>query len=862
MATPMEDLRLKVDNVDVVESAQQCHTNCDFSEESLISIREFFFEVGLRMWVIPKNYQHVLAFVFALHEINKNVDLLPNITLGYKIYDNVFDSLRACANSLDLLFLGKGNPPNYNCGRKEKVMAAIGGLTSQNSIQMAHLLNLYNIPQFTYGSFDPALSDKVQFPSFYRMIPKEDAQYDAIVQLFKHFGWNWIGVIVSKDDSGETFLRTLTPRFMQSHICIAWTEVIPRVTEFSPKEIIQVILAPIYWTLSLSEINVILVYGDRQSLEGLRLVLDIFEFQQMQPQRRVWVTTAQWDFTALPTGIKLTTKSFSGTLSLRLHTNVVPGFENFLENMNPYQDQIYFIHQFWYTAFLCSFPLYNLSGPNWEICSGREKLRSLPGSVFEMGMSGQSYSAYNAVYAVAHALHAACSLRAKQKTNGPGEKWSLQKLHPWQLHSFLRNIWFNNTAGEEIFFNEKGGLEAGYDIINFVRFPNESFQTIRVGSVNPAAPEGQRFVLNGSAINWNERFDQSQPRSTCVESCHPGESMSVQQGKQVCCYDCVACPKGRISSQMDTKECQECPEDQYPNKNKDRCIPKALSYLNYEEPLGSILTSLALFLSVSTVIVMGTFIQYRHTPMVKANNWNITCALLSSLLLCFLCSFFFIGQPGTLTCLLRQTVFGIVFCVSVDCVLAETITVIVAFMATRPGLGMRRWVGKRLAGSVIMVSSLIQAGICAVWLITSPPFPEFDMHSQTDTILVQCNEGSDLMFYLVLGYMGLLAIISFTVAFFARKLPDTFNEAKLITFSMLMFYSIWVSFLPAYLSTKGKYMVAVEVFSILASSGGLLGCIFLPKCYVLILRPDLNSKEQIVGKKLRHQVRRKSHHIQ
>ncbi|KAK9397708.1 type-2 vomeronasal receptor [Crotalus adamanteus] len=798
---------------------------------------------------LPKNLQHILAFNFAIQEISMNENLLPNITLVSKVYDNGFQALKASENLLTLFFVEGRCPLNYRRGKEQNIMAVIGDLPSQNTIQMANILNAYKIPQLSYGSFDLALSDKMQFPSFFWMTPNENLHYVGIIQLLKHFGWNWIGLLIPEDTTGERFFRILRPKLIQSDICISFIQFIPRLINYEPSTFRKNNLNNIALFLWYSKINVILVYGDMQSIEGLRVILEWYEISNSLPLERVWIISALRDVTSVFEPQKFTALSFNGSLSFALHTNMVPGFQEFLENLNPFHSKMYFLPQFWGAAFTCSFPTYNIYSQGKGSCTGKEDLGSLPGTVFEMEMSGQSYNIYNAVYAVAQGLHTMYSPRTRKKTMDKGEKWNFLKVQPWQLHLFLKNLHFNNSAGEEIAFNENGDLAAAYDIINLITFPNRSFQKVQVGHIEPQSSQKEDLTINTTAIVWNPKFKQTPPSATCVDSCYPGYRKLIKEGKQVCCYDCVECSEGSISTMVE--QCERCPEEQYPNEKHHQCIPKIIAYLSYEEFLGEILTSFAVSFAVITIVVMGTFIRHQNTPIVKANNWDITCTLLFSLLLCFLCSFFFLGCPGIVTCLLRQAVFGVVFSIAVSCVLAKTITVVLAFIATKPGNRMRWWVGKRLSVSVIVFCSLIQTSICAVWLNLSPPFPELDMHSQLDEILVQCNEGSEIMFYVVLGYMWLLALISCIVAFFARKLPDSFNEAKLITFSMLVFCSVWVSFVPTYLNTKGKSMVAVEVFSILASSGGLLGCIFMPKCYIIMLRPELNTREQLVRKKTR-----------
>ncbi|XP_063785741.1 vomeronasal type-2 receptor 26-like [Pseudophryne corroboree] len=412
------------------------------------------------------------------------------------------------------------------------------------------------------------------------------------------------------------------------------------------------------------------------------------------------------------------------------------------------------------------------------------------------------------------------------------------------LMHYIRNVTVTLINGSDFYFDDHREIPAVYDIVNW-QLKEGAIRPVKVGSYDPVASSGQVLNINSSQLLWSIG-EKETPRSVCSESCSPGSKMESIRGQPACCFGCVPCLQGEISNQTDAVHCLKCPWDQWPNVQKTECLQKPMEYLDYEEPLGAALAATSILSSFIPLFILIILIYSRDTPVVKANNYSLSCLLLVSLSLCFLCSLGFIGYPQRENCLLRQAAFGLVFALCISCILAKTIMVVFAFMATRPGSRLRRWTTPQVSYMIISTCFLLQLLLCVTWLSLAPSSPKYNTHTKPGLIIVECNEGSPIAFWTMLGYLFLLATISFIVAFLARRLPGSFNEAQFITFSMLAFLSVWVSFIPASLSSQGKHTVAMEIFAILASSWALVICMFLPKCFIIVFRPDMNSREHLM----------------
>ncbi|XP_016319394.1 extracellular calcium-sensing receptor-like [Sinocyclocheilus anshuiensis] len=776
---------------------------------------------------------------FAIDEINKNPNLLPNITLGYHLYDNCVRLGMAFRAAISLISGTEKSFSNLNCTGPPPVVGIVGDPSSTPSIAISSVLGLFRVPIVSYYATCSCLSDRKKYPSFFRTIPSDAFQVRAMIQILRHFGWTWVGLIYSDDDYGVYAAQSFQQEMQLFGHCVAFSEILPH--DNNPRDIQH-----ITGVIRASTARVVVVFSTSSFLLPL-----MEEVVSQNMTGRQWIASEAWATSPVYHTPRLL-PFLGGTLGIAVRRGKIQGLHDFLLRIRPSNEpRNNMLRIFWENMFGCSYETGGTVKDGEQVknvCTGEEDLITTNTPYTDVSGLRAAYNVYKAVYALAHALH---DLMQCEEGRGPFSGNScadITNLKPWQLVHYLQKVNFTTGFGDHVSFDKNGDALAIYDVLNWQPSSDGSIRIYTVGVVSEGVTTGIVLTLDEDAIYWN--FETKKPpRSVCSESCPPGTRRATRKGLPVCCFDCLPCGDGEISNTTDAIECTTCPDEFWSSPDNDQCVPKEVEFLSYEDPLGISLTTASLLGTCFCALVMIVFTLHRNTPIVRANNSELSFLLLVSLKMCFLCVLLFIGQPQLWTCQLRHAVFGISFVLCISSILVKTMVVIAVFKSSRPeGKGAMKWFGAVQQRCTVLVLTALQVVICAVWLSTASPTPHKNNQYIRSKIVYECAIGSVAGFSMLLGYIGLLAAVSFLLAFLARNLPDNFNETKFITFSMLIFCAVWIAFVPAYVSSPGKYAVAVEIFAILASSFGLLVAIFAPKCYIILLHPERNTKNAIMGR--------------
>ncbi|XP_060780427.1 extracellular calcium-sensing receptor-like [Neoarius graeffei] len=788
----------------------------------------------------PRALRWMQTMIFAVAEINQRQDLLPNLSLGYHIRDSCDDIPVSIENSLLLVNGQPDKTRGSGCANaiREPSPVIVGDAASGISMAVLRTLGSFNIPLVSYFASCACLSSKKEFPTFMRTMPSDEFQIKALAKLVHYFQWTWVGVIGVESDYANFAIQLFLKETARYNVCPAYVHFYPvTLTTKAVQELMNAIKA--------STATVILNFSGESELQTI-----LRECRKQNITHLQWIASEAW-----ATSQALWNEFhdlLEGTLGFAIRKGEIPNLGGYLREMSASNAQTsHFLAEFWEETFNCRINgsvnthVHEKEAQNKEACSGKESLDNVYSTFTDVSQLRVSYNVYKAVHLIAHALHDMSTCIPGQGPFENGTCGSLNPLLPWQLISYMKRTNFT-ILGEFVHFDENGDPIASYDLMNWQVSSDGLLQLVKVGFYDASLKEDSDLVINESLIRWQR--DNKAQVSMCSKSCLPGSRKARRKGQPICCFDCIPCAEGEISNQTDSNDCLRCSRETWPNQARDKCIPKAIEYLSFQEPLGIVLLTVSSFGACLTTAVLCVFMIYRNTPVVRGNNMELSFLLLMFLCACFLISLTFIGKPTDWLCQIRFTAFGVSFALCIACILAKTVVVLMAFKATLPGSDVIKWFGPIQQRFSVIVCALVQVFICIIWLITKPPSAAYTTEFLSPTIIVECKVGSEIGFWCALGYIGLLACMCFLIAFLARKLPDNFNEAKFITFSMLIFFAVWITFIPVYVSTHGKYMVAVHVFAILASAFGLLLCIFAPKCYVVLLRPEKNSKKHMMKK--------------
>ncbi|XP_007891229.2 G-protein coupled receptor family C group 6 member A-like [Callorhinchus milii] len=794
------------------------------------------------------------AMMYTIQLIN-NSTLLPGIKLGYEIYDTCADTSRALTASMRFLSTANssGTCLDVQCNYTNYqpiVKAVVGEGYSELSISIARIFNLFLMPQVSYASSAEILSDKVRFPSFCRTVPSDIHQTEALARLVSNFHWNWIGIIATDDDYGQSAMASFVEKAQKLNICFGLKELIPTyIGDKTTDDKIQAVVSKIKNT---PNANVIVIFAK------IPLIIKLFTQVMEHNVTRTWIATDVWS-TSREVSSMMNIQKIGKVFGTSFKNGNIPGFLEHLKKLRAAPGTMNrFLEEYRQLRFNCSDEYFRYN----ETCNSNSHQCTLPNSlkllsplactkrnesfteidddflVRNAEMSG-TYATYLAVRTIAYAIKKVlkCQEGTCQRTFS---------FAPWQLLEELRKVKFPEM-GKDFYFNRFGDSMNGYDLINW-EVANGTTKFTIIGNYD---------IMDKKIYIYNPDFSRILKKifSKCSQSCKPGQWKIQNNTLPSCCYECANCSEGFYSKHWDTNTCFKCLDNQWSPHGSSKCFDRKTEFFRWSNGFAIVLLVFA-FLGILLIIVtIIIFILNRSTPVVKAAGGSLCYLILVSLILSFASTGFFIGLPEKFTCIIRQPLFGISFTVCVSWILIKSFRINLAFKFDPVVHKQMKKLYKPTL--ILIICTGIQVIICSIWLGIKPPRLS-ESYDKSRIILLQCDEGSNVAFGVMLGYIAVLATFCFLLAFRGRKLPGAYNEARFITFSMLIYLIVWVSFVPVYLNTQGQYLPAVEMVAILASNYGILCCHFFPKCYIICFKKESNTAEEYMKNVRDHYLPQKS----
>ncbi|XP_006859404.1 PREDICTED: metabotropic glutamate receptor 8-like [Chrysochloris asiatica] len=738
-----------------------------------------------------KGIHRLEAMLYAIDQINKDPDLLSNITLGVRILDTCSRDTYALEQSLTFVQAliekdafdvkcANGDPPIFT--KPDKISGVIGAAASSVSIMVANILRLFKIPQISYASTAPELSDNTRYDFFSRVVPPDSYQAQAMVDIVTALGWNYVSTLASEGNYGESGVEAFTQISREiGGVCIAQSQKIPR--EPRPGEFEKIIKR----LLETPNARAVIMFANE---DDIRRILKV----PWAAKRTNRSGHFHWG-----------SRTWGSRTSPLLHASEV-------------------------------------TESTMTICPKRQSLgerkRIARDSSYEQ--EGKVQFVIDAVYSMAYALH---SLHKDLCPGYIGLCPRMGIIDGKELLGYIRAVNFNGSAGTPVTFNENGDAPGRYDIFQY-QITNKSTEYKIIGHWT------NQLHLKVEDMQWAKR-EHVQPASVCSLPCKPGERKKKVKGVP-CCWHCERCEG--YNYQVDEVSCELCPLDQRPNLNRTGCQLIPIIKLEWHSPWAVVPVFIAILGIIATTFVILTFVRYNDTPIVRASGRELSYVLLTGIFLCYSITFLMIATPDTVICSFRRIFLGLGMCFSYAALLTKTNRIHRIFEQGKKSVTAPKFISP--ASQLVITFSLISIQLLGVfvWFVVDPPHIIIDYGEQRTLDpenargVLKCDI-SDLSLICSLGYSILLMVTCTVYAIKTRGVPETFNEAKPIGFTMYTTCIIWLAFIPIFFGTaqsaeKMYIQTTTLTVSMSLSASVSLGMLYMPKVYIIIFHPEQNIQKR------------------